>query len=378
MYGLALGGGGARGAYEAGVLKAIDEMNIEVGAITGTSIGAINAAGYLSSGIDTVEEVWRLMDKHSIIDFNSVSILESLKNGGFDYEKPFSLIRSYLDEESIRKNPIDFGIVTVNLTERDPVVVFKEDIPDGKIIDYVLASASHPVLKRFEIDGDKYMDGGLYDNLPLDPLIRKGYRDIIVVDLYAKKRLRNPISTSKIVDIASNEELGSILIPDPEHIDRNMRLGYLDTLRAFGKVFGHRYYFRNTVPTGLLSLPTAAEIRRFENLSAPLLAERVFEPYKDSYGHRFSITLASLEVLSEILEISNLAIFEEPADLLQMALDRLTDITADPKKAHWKQRILVRELTERQLLMLSLSNPKLVVANLLIKAIKERTAEVSP
>jgi hypothetical protein len=128
----------------------------------------------------------------------------------------------------------------------------------------------------------------------------------------------------------------------------------------------------------LLSLPTAAEIRRFENLSAPLLAERVFEPYKESYGHRFSITLASLEVLSEILEITNLAIFEEPADLLQMALDRLTDITADPKKAHWKQRILVRELTERQLLMLSLSNPKLVVANLLIKAIKERTAEVSP
>ncbi|ETA81756.1 patatin-like phospholipase family protein [Youngiibacter fragilis] len=378
MYGLALGGGGARGAYEAGVLKALEELDIEVGAITGTSIGAINAAGYLSAGLSTVEEVWRLMDRNSIVDLNSESLIESLKNGGFDYEKPFSLIRSYLDEEKIRKNPIDFGIVTVNLTERDPVVLFKEDIPNGKIIDYVLASASHPVLKRFEIDGDKYMDGGLYDNLPIDPLIRKGYRDIIVVDLFAKKKIRNPISTSTIVDITPNEELGPILVPDPAHIEKNMRLGYLDTLKAFGKVFGHRYYFRNTNVSGLLSPPSATEIRRFENLSAPLLSERVFEPYMESLSHRYSITLSSLEVVSEILEISNLDIFEEPFELLQIVMDKVNEIAADIRKEHWKKRILLSELNDRQILMLSLSNPKLVVGNLFIRAINERSTDLSP
>jgi NTE family protein len=378
MYGLALGGGGARGAYEAGVLKALEEMNIEVGAITGTSIGAINAAGYLSAGIGTVEEVWRLMDKDSIIDINAESLIDSLKNGGFDYEKPFSMLREYLDESSIRNNPIDFGIVTVNLTDRDPVVVFKEDIPEGKIIEYVLASANHPVLKRFEIDGDKYMDGGIYDNLPIEPLIRKGYRDIIVVDLYNRRRFIKPISTVAIIDISSKEGLGSALVADPANIEKNMRLGYLDTQKAFGSLFGHRYYFRSTDVTGLLSPPTAAEIRRFENLSAPLLAERVFEPYKESLGHRYSITLASLEVVSEILEISNLDIFDEPLELLQIVLEKIKDIINDSKKAHWKQRILVKELNDRQLLMLSLSNPKLVVANLFIKAIKERTAEALP
>ncbi|MBW8380939.1 MAG: patatin-like phospholipase family protein [Youngiibacter sp.] len=378
MYGLALGGGGARGAYEAGVLKALEEMNIEVGAITGTSIGAINAAGYLSAGISTVEEVWRLMDKDSIIDINAESLIDSLKNGGFDYEKPFSMLREYLDESSIRNNPIDFGIVTVNLTDRDPVVVFKEDIPEGKIIEYVLASANHPVLKRFEIDGDKYMDGGIYDNVPIEPLIRKGYRDIIVVDLYNRRRFIKPISTVAIIDISSKEGLGSALVADPANIEKNMRLGYLDTQKAFGSLFGHRYYFRSTDVTGLLSPPTAAEIRRFENLSAPLLAERVFEPYKESFGHRYSITLASLEVVSEILEISNLNIFDEPLELLQIVLEKIKDIINDSKKAHWKQRILVKELNDRQLLMLSLSNPKLVVANLFIKAIKERTAEALP
>ena len=378
MYGLALGGGGARGAYEAGVLKALEELNIEVGAITGTSIGAINAAGYLSAGIGTVEEVWRLIDKDSIIDVNAESLIDSLKNGGFDYEKPFSMLREYLDESSIRNNPIDFGIVTVNLTDRDPVVVFKEDIPEGKIIEYVLASANHPVLKRFEIDGDKYMDGGIYDNLPIEPLIRKGYRDIIVVDLYNRRRFIKPISTVAIIDISSKEGLGSALVADPANIEKNMRLGYLDTLKAFGSLFGHSYYFRSTDVTGLLSPPTAAEIRRFENLSAPLLAERVFEPYKESLGHRYSITLASLEVVSEILEISNLDIFDEPLELLQIVLEKIKDIINDSKKAHWKQRILVKELNDRQLLMLSLSNPKLVVANLFIKAIKERTAEALP
>jgi len=336
MYGLALGGGGARGAYEAGVLKALEELNIEVGAITGTSIGAINAAGYLSAGISTVEEVWRLMDKDSIIDVNAESLIDSLKNGGFDYEKPFSLLRKYLDESSIRNNPIDFGIVTVNLTDRDPIVVFKDDIPEGKIIEYVLASANHPVLKRFEIDGDKYMDGGIYDNVPIEPLIRKGYRDIIVVDLYNRKRFIKPISTVAIIDISSKEGLGSALVADPANIEKNMRLGYLDTQKAFGTLFGYRYYFRNTDVTGLLSLPTAAEIRRFENLSAPLLAERVFEPYKEGLGHRYSITLASLEVVSEILEISNLDIYEHPFDLLQVVLVKLDDIANDIRKAHWK------------------------------------------
>jgi len=377
MYGLALGGGGARGAYEAGVLKALEELNIEVGAITGTSIGAINAAGYLSAGISTVEEVWRLMDKDSIIDVNAESLIDSLKNGGFDYEKPFSLLRKYLDESSIRNNPIDFGIVTVNLTDRDPIVVFKDDIPEGKIIEYVLASANHPVLKRFEIDGDKYMDGGIYDNVPIEPLIRKGYRDIIVVDLYNRKRFIKPISTVAIIDISSKEGLGSALVADPANIEKNMRLGYLDTQKAFGTLFGYRYYFRNTDVTGLLSLPTAAEIRRFENLSAPLLAERVFEPYKEGLGHRYSITLASLEVVSEILEISNLDIYEHPFDLLQVVLVKLDDIANDIRKAHWKKRILLRELNDRQILMLSLSNPKLVVGNLFIKVINERRRDLS-
>lgn len=377
MYGLALGGGGARGAYEAGVLKALEELNIEVGAITGTSIGAINAAGYLSAGISTVEEVWRLMDKDSIIDVNAESLIDSLKNGGFDYEKPFSLLRKYLDESSIRNNPIDFGIVTVNLTDRDPIVVFKDDIPEGKIIEYVLASANHPVLKRFEIDGDKYMDGGIYDNVPIEPLIRKGYRDIIVVDLYNRKRFIKPISTVAIIDISSKEGLGSALVADPANIEKNMRLGYLDTQKAFGTLFGYRYYFRNTDVTGLLSLPTAAEIRRFENLSAPLLAERVFEPYKEGLGHRYSITLASLEVVSEILEISNLDVYEQPFDLLQVVLVKLDDIANDIRKAHWKKRILLRELNDRQILMLSLSNPKLVVGNLFIKVINERRRDLS-
>lgn len=377
MYGLALGGGGARGAYEAGVLKALEELNIEVGAITGTSIGAINAAGYLSAGISTVEEVWRLMDKDSIIDVNAESLIDSLKNGGFDYEKPFSLLRKYLDESSIRNNPIDFGIVTVNLTDRDPIVVFKDDIPEGKIIEYVLASANHPVLKRFEIDGDKYMDGGIYDNVPIEPLIRKGYRNIIVVDLYNRKRFIKPISTVAIIDISSKEGLGSALVADPANIEKNMRLGYLDTQKAFGTLFGYRYYFRNTDVTGLLSLPTAAEIRRFENLSAPLLAERVFEPYKEGLGHRYSITLASLEVVSEILEISNLDIYEHPFDLLQVVLVKLDDIANDIRKAHWKKRILLRELNDRQILMLSLSNPKLVVGNLFIKVINERRRDLS-
>ncbi|HSL85303.1 MAG TPA: patatin-like phospholipase family protein, partial [Bacteroidales bacterium] len=162
MYGLALGGGGSRGAYETGVLKALKEMNIEIGAITGTSIGAINGASYLMDDIGLMEEFWSSLNRDSLIKFKDISIPDVIKNRGFDFDLLYDRIRKNLDEEVIRRNPIDLGIVTYNLTTREPLVIFKGEIPKGQLIDYIAASANHPTFQRVVIDGEEFIDGSVY------------------------------------------------------------------------------------------------------------------------------------------------------------------------------------------------------------------------
>ena len=56
------------------------------------------------------------------------------------------------DEEKIRNSDIDFGIVTFNITTKEPVIIFKDEMPKEKMIDYILASANYPVFYRKEID----------------------------------------------------------------------------------------------------------------------------------------------------------------------------------------------------------------------------------
>ena len=57
-YGLVLGGGGAKGAYQVGVMKALQEYGIKISAISGSSIGAINGLFYLTCDIGTIEKEW--------------------------------------------------------------------------------------------------------------------------------------------------------------------------------------------------------------------------------------------------------------------------------------------------------------------------------
>jgi predicted patatin/cPLA2 family phospholipase len=82
----------------------------------------------------------------------------------------------------VRQSGIDFALVTFNISDMSSRILFKDDIPRGELADFVLARSNHPAFRRFTIDGDKYIDGGLYNNMPIRPLIDKGFENIIVVD----------------------------------------------------------------------------------------------------------------------------------------------------------------------------------------------------
>lgn len=232
MYGLVLEGGGAKGAYHVGAYKALKELNIEIGGIAGTSIGAINGAMMVQGDYELLEKVWYSVNSYELFDIDEKAIMdlknfnlhdvnfsyllhqskEILSNRGLDTSKIRDLFDSYIDEDKIRNSDIDFGIVTVNLTDKKPVELMKEDIPKGKLVDFLIASANLPAFRIEEVDGKKYLDGGFYNNLPIDILADRGYKDIIAVRTLAMGIVRKvKIKDLNVTYIQPVESLGSAL-----------------------------------------------------------------------------------------------------------------------------------------------------------------------
>ena len=266
MYGIALEGGGAKGSYQVGAWKAIAELGLEIGGVAGTSVGAINGALILQESLDEAIEIWSSVAPHQLFDIDH-SLLDRLRkleklpgnmahfinyfqaaihDKGIDTTPLRKLLEQHINEEKIRKTKKDFGIVTISLTDRTPVEIFLEEIPEGELVDYILASSSLPIFQSHFIDGKRYLDGGFYNNLPINMLLSRGYKDIIAImigGLGVHKKVRE--KDVNIIVIEPKESLGAILEFSPARAQTNINLGYYDTLRAFKGYRGRRYYLEN-------------------------------------------------------------------------------------------------------------------------------------
>lgn len=263
MYGLVLEGGGARGSYHAGVYKAIQEVGIEIGGIAGSSIGALNGAMIIQDDYEKCHDLWHDISYSMVfkIDDNEIDKMRKLtlskedlsllggkikkfiSNGGLDITPLKQLLDEYIDEDKIRKAGKDFGIVTVNLTGFKSVEIFLEDIPEGYLKRYLLASAYLPFFKFERIDGNIYLDGGFYDNLPYKMLMAKGYKDLILVRTHAPGLTRKiDLKDTNSIVISPSDDIGRTYLYEAENARRNIKLGYLDGLRAFKGLIGEKYY----------------------------------------------------------------------------------------------------------------------------------------
>lgn len=232
---LVLGGGGARGAYEVGVWQALRELDIPLDIVVGTSVGAINGALVMQDDFDLAVKLWHELQTDQIWG-----------TGFFRKEegRVRNLLVQYLNEEAIRKSPMDYGMAAVTLPSIKPRHFYIEDIPKGKLADYIMASSSlFPAIKAQDIDQTKYVDGGYLDNLPVDMALKKGASFVIAVDLSTGGLVRKePLRQAEtLIHLRSSWDLGSILAFDGVSATRNIRLGYLETLKAFGFYDGTYY-----------------------------------------------------------------------------------------------------------------------------------------
>ena len=212
--GLVLGGGGAKGAAEIGVLKYIEEAGIKVDYIAGTSIGSIIGAlysvGYRSNDLDSLfhSQEWLSLLADRDVENSSRFITKrdsAVYLFGFPIIRPkitapnhrktiglsrgdsivslFTEMTHQPDSISFDRLPIPFRCVAVDLKSFQEVVLSSGSLPQA-----MRASMAIPgVFKPVEMDSMLLVDGGLLNNLPVDVVREMGAEKVIAIDLTQNK-----------------------------------------------------------------------------------------------------------------------------------------------------------------------------------------------
>ncbi|MDJ0893712.1 MAG: patatin-like phospholipase RssA [Alphaproteobacteria bacterium] len=176
IIGLALGSGSARGWAHIGVIEALAEAGIKPQVVTGTSIGALVGAAYVTGEIEALDDWVRSIDWWEML--RQVDLTFS-RGGLLEGDRIMGLLTSYREEVQIESLEIPFAAVATDL-ESGREIWFRE----GSLREAVRASMALPgVLTPMQQDGRWLVDGGLADPVPITPCRALGATTVIAVNL---------------------------------------------------------------------------------------------------------------------------------------------------------------------------------------------------
>ena len=148
---LVLAGGGARGSYQVGVWRALMELDWHPQIITGTSVGGLNGAMFVLDRYETARDMWLTIRSRDVMELPEenadLSALHQflrrvVKAGGMDVTPLEEIVERVLDEDALRRANIRFGLVTVEQRGLKPRELTLDEIPQGRVKDYLMASAA--------------------------------------------------------------------------------------------------------------------------------------------------------------------------------------------------------------------------------------------
>lgn len=294
-YALILAGGGTRGAYQVGAWKALKDLDINVKAVMGTSIGSLNGALILQDDVDSMIDLYQNMELTSIMEINEKVdtsrnlfdiknlkplVSEYINHKGINNEPLRKTINKYIDLEKIYKSKMDFGLVTYSIDNKAPLQLYKDQIPKDEFVDFLLASSCLPIFKAQKIGNFEFVDGAFYDNIPINMAIEKGYKNIIVIDINGTGLNRRMTDKNVYLKVISpKEKLGGTMNFNKDRMKNNIALGYLDTMRSFNKMQGHIYYFYSKEFNRMLEVFNLQTISGLEN-AAKIYGINKYKAYK--------------------------------------------------------------------------------------------------
>ncbi|MGL4848838.1 MAG: patatin-like phospholipase family protein [Clostridium sp.] len=257
--GLVLSGGGGKGAYELGVWKALIELDLEkyIKVFSGTSIGAFNAVLFAQNDLEEAEALWDEVTMEKLAPISKAQLLKKgfeLVLGGRHIELikkrmakmmevgiapkdgAKEIIDKYLHIDKVRKNDRICYAACTQLPDFTPKYFRLNDYDDETAKEIVVASATLPrIYDCTEVLGNKYIDGGVADNTPIQPVYGEGC-DIIIVVMLSKDSFvdRELYPNTNIIELAPRK-LNESTIKGTLNLDmesKKIRIdeGYKDTM----------------------------------------------------------------------------------------------------------------------------------------------------
>ena len=234
---LVLAGGGTKGAYQAGAIRALCEMGMDDwDIVTGTSVGSMHAALVVQKDYDYLYGIYDRLKKEEI--FNGTlpvnlgleeligerkeigkTLLQVVRDKGVDISPLKKNIHALFDADKFFSSHTDFGCITATEKGHDGVYVTK-DMMRVNPEKWILASCSaYPAFPAAEIDGQSYVDGGYFDNVPVDFALRLGADEAVVIDLSATPYHPHYLTRSNIRYLFPHSDPGDFLDFSKEKIN---------------------------------------------------------------------------------------------------------------------------------------------------------------
>jgi len=181
---LILSGGGARGAFQAGVMKYLEEKSWEPDLVCGTSVGAVNAAAF-GAGMpaDRLIDLWKTYHRRTMYRITLPILIKSFKSRRqfspmSDTRKLKQLLIDHIDINQLRKSRSEIIITAINMTTGQ-IRFFNHHVI---CIEHLMAASAIPGLFPWQIiDKEPHWDAGLMVNTPITPALQRGATEIITV-----------------------------------------------------------------------------------------------------------------------------------------------------------------------------------------------------
>ena len=239
--GLVLAGGGGKGAYELGVWKALDELKLTkyITVFSGTSIGAFNSVLFAMNDMKKADELWEEVTMDKLVPISKSELIKrgiglyiggknlqlakkflnyKLEHGAIANDGAIEVVEKYLDFNKIKENNKICYAACTKLSDFSAKYFKINDFDEETGKKIVLASASLPLIYDCtEVLGEKYIDGGIADNIPIQPVYGENCNIRIVVLLSKEAQVdRTLYPNSKLIVIS------------PENLDENTITGTLN------------------------------------------------------------------------------------------------------------------------------------------------------
>ncbi len=247
--GIVLSGGGARGIAHLGVLKALEEFGIKPSVISGASAGAIAGAFY--AGGYSLNEIKSIVEKG---DFFNISNVLIKKQGFFNMKGFEKMYQQYFPNNSFDDLRMPLHIAATDILKGE-VVYFSS----GNLSQALMASSCIPVVfQPLQFNNSYFVDGGVLNNFPIEPLLNTC--DIIIGShVNSIKKEVNEIHMKDIIDRSFHLALSSSVKDKTSHCHLfieppNMSRYSIFDVKKSDEIFNYGYTHTLTLEKDILKL----------------------------------------------------------------------------------------------------------------------------